>query len=278
MRDDSVESVGIAFHETNRSEFAPSPNQTPDPFGKRRVDEAVNAATHTFDPHLRHVVNQHIGPDRAIESMEEFEALRFLRADNITPQQVQALNTIRRAMDAPANGTELVKVIDQDFARNMLRDGNPNMGGFFLTRTELGDVRTSQDAIDALRLDYPNSTFAADRPHVIIETQMTSRMKDRTAIPRSEGYANGDPLEVRYDGEHPYTGNGMIASRDGWLRPEWRLREATEMTPDTSVMRFRNPDGTDLRVTINGVTASAWSLRGVVPGNPLAGFRWEALP
>ena len=206
--------------------------------------------------------------------MEEFEALRFLRADNITPQQVQALNTIRRAMDAPANGTELVKVIDQDIARNMLRDGNPNMGGFFLTRTELGDVRTSQDAIDALRLDYPNSTFAADRPHVIIETQMTSRMKDRTAIPRSEGYANGDPLEVRYDGEYPYTGNGMIASRDGRLRPEWRLREATEMAPDTSVMRFRNPDGTPLRVSIGSSSASDWRL--VQVGE--ADFDWIPIP
>ncbi|MCC7291959.1 MAG: hypothetical protein IT449_07860 [Phycisphaerales bacterium] len=36
------------------------------------MDEAVAAGKRALDPHLRSIVSQHVGADKAIKSMEEF--------------------------------------------------------------------------------------------------------------------------------------------------------------------------------------------------------------
>lgn len=88
VADDSTESVKTAFKKSYGNELVDTPGgPNHDPFGKKRVDEAAAAARATLHPHLRNFVTPHIGANQAIKSMEEFEALRFMRAENLTDAQ-----------------------------------------------------------------------------------------------------------------------------------------------------------------------------------------------
>jgi len=237
-----------------------------------------------LDPHLRNYVTPHIGPDAAFKSMEEFEALRFMRAENLKPEQVSAINAIRVAMGLPAVGTDLVKVVDLNTALTKLTGGDPNLTGFFLTKGDLGDVTTSQQMIDAVRLDYPESPFSAGTPHVLIETKVSSAIQSQTRVPKNSGFSTGDASEYVENLDFPNTGNGIIASKDGRLRGELRFPKdangqsiAVPMDPEVTVMRFKNPDGTPKVVTNSATnqTASDWKL--VPDAASPSGFRWDPL-
>lgn len=213
--------------------------------------------------------------------MQEFEALRFMKAENLTVEQIDAINQIRKAVPLPSNQSPLVKALTPDQAIAKLQNGDPKLTGFFATQDDLGNVATSDELVNALRLDYDGSSFSAGAPHVLMETRMTNTLSDQTRIPKSGGYLDGDPLEHELTGPsalYPNTGNGMIASKDGRLRPEWYMETPTNMPPNQTFMRYRNPDGMPLSVTVEidgiPVTASDWMM---VPHPTIQGaFQWVA--
>jgi hypothetical protein len=260
VADDSAESVAAAIGKSHRSHLIDGTDLK----GVERADDAVRAARKTLDPHLRDVVNQHVGPGHALKSMEEFEALRHMKAADLTAEQVNSLNSIRRAMGVPPIDTDLVKVVDLNTGLAKIGGGDPNLGGFFVTKADLGPANSSQEMIDALRLDYDGTAFSGGGPHVVIETKMTDTIQSQARIPRNSGYANGDGLEFVEDLNYPNTGNGFISSKDGRLRPESRMQNPAEMPADVTVMKFKNADGTarEVEALVDGVptTASEWKL------------------
>jgi hypothetical protein len=280
--DDSLESVGEAIQKTYDEVLI----SAPDPRGIERLDNAIDSARGVLNPHLRDVVTPHIGPNGAFKSMEEFEALRFIKAENLRPDQVAAINAIRIAMGVPSIGEDLVKVVDLNSALAKLTGGDPNLTGFFMKKAHLGPVSTTDDMIGAVRLDYPGSPFDSAAPHVVIETKVSSAIQSQTRVPKNGGFSTGHPSEYVENLDYPNTGNGLIASRDGRLRGELRFPKdangqsiAVPMDPEVTVMRFKNADGTPKTVTNSATNQSAsdWVLKERVPGDPSQGFVWEPL-
>ncbi|MDQ7013678.1 MAG: hypothetical protein Q9O74_07235 [Planctomycetota bacterium] len=140
--------------------------------------------------------------------------------------------------------------------------------------------------IDRLRLDRPGTDFLPNSPHVILETRVNTSIASNAKIPRSTKYGNGDPNEFVADFGYPYTGNGIPASRDGHVLPEFTTA-STAMDAGLdgtgqpyTVMRFRFDDGTPYPQTVNidgvPITASDWKLI-VNPDNDEF-FKWTPIP
>lgn len=280
LADESLDSVSSAACKTYRR--APNGNGVPDPKDLQRVDEAIAAAQRQLHQGYRSTVESFVGPDHAIKSMQEFEALRFMRAEDLTGPQVTALNTIRAALGMPQQGTKVTKILPLNQGVAKVADGDPNLSGFFARSSDVFDANTTSKLIDRLRLDRPGTDFLPNSPHVVVETNVNGAIQSNARIPRSSTYSNGSSDEFIQNLDYPYTGNGFPGSRDGHLLPEYTTA-ATAMDagvdavgqPNT-VMRFRFDDGTPYPQTINGQTASDWMLI-VDPDNPEL-RRWSPLP
>ncbi|MBE7455462.1 MAG: hypothetical protein HS102_02340 [Planctomycetia bacterium] len=273
--DDAVEGVGEAITRSYRDKF-PVQGDPKDLKALTRVDEAVEAGRRALDSHLRNIVSPHIGPDKAIKSMEEFEVLRHMQANNLKPAEVQALNAIRQAIGLPNVNDDLVKVLDLDTAVGKLTTGDPNLTGFFGKKADLGNVTTTEQLIGAQRLDYDGSPFNSGSPHVILETKMTQSLSGNAKIPRHGGYLDGSSNEFQIpqgSRKYPNTGNGLISSTDGRLRPESYMSTATGMPENVTIMKVRNADGSPRIISANGQSASEWKLVEYEP----AKFRWDPI-
>ena len=124
--------------------------------GVERASDAVSGARATLHPHLRGVVNDSIGPDKAIKSMEEFEALRFMRAENLTTEQTQAFVAIRNAIPNPTTGTDMQKVVKGSRIDQMVGQSTYALG-YVAKQADAGTgvLSTSDELIEGLRQDYP---------------------------------------------------------------------------------------------------------------------------
>lgn len=117
-----------------------------------------------------------------------------------------------------------------------------------------------------------------------METTANPAIAANARIPRSPGYSNGSPDEFVEDLPCPNTGNGMPASRDGHVLPEYTTAETVmEAGVDAAgqsvtIMRFRFDDGTPYPQTVGGHTASEWRLMFANPNDPAAGHFWEPQP
>jgi thrombospondin type 3 repeat protein/dockerin type I repeat protein len=280
--DESLDSITSAMASTYRR--SPNGAGIPEVSDILRVDEAVAAAVHARTSHYRTVVGPFIGEDHVIKSMNEFEALRFMRAENLAAEQVTAMNTIRAAMGMPVAGTRVTKVLPLNQGLSNIQDGGSSLSGYFARQTDTYDATTTAHLIDRLRLDRPGTDFLPGSPHVILETKVNAGIASNARIPRSSNFSNGSPDEYVENLGYPFTGNGMPASRDGHVLPEFTMTSTTmdagldAASQPNTVMRFRHSDGSPYPRTVNGVTASDWMLKQIDPNDAAAGFFWEPLP
>ncbi len=242
VADDSAESVSTAISKTYRD--SPLLDGV-DPDGIRRVDDAVKAARSTLDPHLRSVVDAHIGPSSAIKSMEEFEALRFMRAENLTTEQTQAMIAIRNAIPNPVTGTPMQKAIKGTRIDDFITQ-NSDITGFVAKADDAGTAvfQSSDDMIEGLRLDYEGG-FQTETSVGIIEWDFDAATMD-TGVPRSPSFGGAvtDPF--------PFVGNGFTATSSGHLVPEYRLTGSVGV-PEGAALFELSADGTKtLRATSQG--------------------------
>jgi hypothetical protein len=245
-------SVGEAVEKTYK--HAPGPNGVPDPFDLKRVDEAVAAGARTYDGHLRGLVSPHVGPGLPFKSMEEFEALRFMRAEDLRPDQVAAINAIRNSVIDLGPNTEIAKAVSFGNAMGRLQTDSPNIQGFFTRKHDLAGASSSDEVIDRLRLDYDGSGFSGGESFAVIESKGTA-IAGNAEIPRSSAFGGAT------DRPYPYVGNGFAASRDGHLTPEWRMMSNTPMQPDVTVMSFKNADGSPRVIQIGSLSGDKWVLK-----------------
>jgi len=279
--DDAVESVAEAIQKTLRRNAS---GGAPDPTDLRRVEEAVAAARRSLDSNYRSTIGAFVGPGHAIKSMEEFEALRFMRAEDLGSEQVIAMRTIREALGGVSEGTRVAKTLPltgEFNAIEMIMTGNPNLAGSFARASDMFDATTTPQLIDRLRLDAPPFHFQQGSPHAILETTANPGIAANATIPRKglfRGHALDDPNPPDWD--YPFTGNGFTASRDGRIVPEFRTAGGgpaqmpagtTGAGEATTTLRFRFNDGTPYpqTISVDGVqtTASDWKLI-VHPSDP----------
>jgi len=258
---ESARGIGEAIEKTYKN----APNGVNNPKNLQRVDEAVGAAARQYDSHLRGLVTPHIGPDKAFKSMEEFEAMRFMRAEDLRPDQVAAINAIRDSVIDLGSNTEVAKAVSLSQAMARLQNGNPNLTGFFTRKQDLAGANSAGEMIARVRPEYSGSPFFEGEAFAVIETKGVAIANNAT-VPRSSGFG-GSVVE-----EYPYVGNGFAASLDGHLTPEWKLNGATVMESDVTVMAFRNADGSPQTVQIGELSGDKWVLR--ANGNA---FFWEPL-
>lgn len=249
---DSAESVSESICRSYKQDY--------DPFGenfvnrgKERIDNALLAAGKQLDPHLRDIAEQFIGPNKAIKSMEEFEALRFMRANDLRPDQKDAIVTIRQKiqdeleLDKP--GTALQKIIKGSEIDEWLGTNN-KIRGFTARQTDAGtDVFGSHDEmIEGLRLDY-DSGFQGEKSVGVIEFPNDPGSMD-LQIPFDKSYHPDGPID---DAVFPFTGNGFTATTSGRLVPELRL--STEVTPPegSKLWRLEGSNKTPVAKFENGV-------------------------
>ncbi len=239
VADDSTESVGEAISRTHRNELVDplgSPNH--DPFGKQRVDEAIATARGTLDPHLRNIVAQHVGPAQAIKSMEEFEALRFIRPENLTPEQVQAIVAIRNAIPNPVTGTKMQKVIKGTDIDGFI-GSNSNFSGFVAKQDDAGTAvfNNSDNMIEGLRLDYEGG-FQGQTSVGVVEWDFDEAAM-AVDVPRTVSFGG----DITVPPPYPFVGNGFTATKSGRLVPEYAL--AGTATPPNGAKLFElRQDGT----------------------------------
>jgi hypothetical protein len=250
----------------------------------------VAAARRTASSNYESVLSDLIGPGHVIKSRREFEALRFMRAEDLRPDQRTAINAIREQLGRPVEGEWVRKILPVHRAVEKIAANNPNLSGYFARSSDVYDARTTQELIDRIRID---GRLGADQiepgwPHVIVETKVNAAIAGNSRIPRNSGYATGNPdVEFVENLDWPNSGNALATSRDGRLVPEHTTQPTAmdtgfdeEAEQWVSTYRFRHSDGvTPLQQTIviDGVptTASDWKLI-VNPENPET-FKWVPL-
>lgn len=289
LADESVGSIATAVGKQLKRN--PSAGGIPSAQDLEIADEAMTAALRQLNPQNRAVIEPFIGPKHAFRAMEEFEALRYLPASSLHPEQVTLMRTVRLALGTISPGESVSKVIPlngQFGAVNMLTQGNPNLTGFFARTNDLQGATTTGQLIDRLRIDNVPFNFQPNSPFAIIETRATAQIAADSRIPLGNGYYAGHPLTEEVDNlARPYVGSGFTASRDAHVVSELRIQGggARAMAAGTdaqgaplTILRCRFSDGTPYPQTIGGHTASDWRLMLVDPANPSAGTFWEPLP
>ena len=165
----------------------------------------------------------------------------------------------------------------------MLADGNPNMAGFFCRKADIDDLVTTPGLSRRLRLDHEASPFSDAGAHAVLEGPASPSIVARSGIPVRQG-SMGTPPPAGYVGvptdlaNPPFTSNGLPASLDGRVMAEMRMSQPTAMTPDVTILRFRNHDGSPLTVSLGQAGASdRWVLRMQLDLNGVPRYSWEPL-
>lgn len=199
-------------------------------------------------------------------SWDEFNRLRNTRITEMSQYEYDMMIDIRKSIPNPTEQTVLQKIIPVENADNYFGDKGWGVGGFISKRGDVVDIKTIEDAVNGLRLDYENSPFVetmidANGNRVAVRDQNGNLVLKTDAYLRLEyttdetGYiqipygdmdgnsidADGNIIMNQSTGEpnkviDPASGNGFIKSdSDEFLVPEYihsdksRLKEGSKL-------------------------------------------------
>lgn len=199
-------------------------------------------------------------------SWDEFNRLRNTRITEMSQYEYDMMIDIRKSIPNPTEQTVLQKIIPVENADNYFGDKGWGVGGFISKRGDVVDIKTIEDAVNGLRLDYENSPFVetmidANGKRVAVRDQNGNLVLKTDAYLRLEyttdetGYiqipygdmdgnsidADGNIIMNQSTGEpnkviDPASGNGFIKSdSDEFLVPEYihsdksRLKEGSKL-------------------------------------------------
>ena len=164
-----------------------------------------------------------IGPGSVIKTRQEFEALRFMKAEDLTAAQVDAIRAIREAIPGPVVGTPMQKVIKGSDIDAFI-NSNSNITGFVAKADDAGTgvFGSSDEMIEGLRLDYQGGFQGQSSVGIIEWPHDTS---DAIEIPFGSGFGGTAPAV------YPATGNALVANRVGRPIPEYRVPNGAELVP-----------------------------------------------
>ena len=199
-------------------------------------------------------------------SWDEFNRLRNTRITEMSQYEYDMMIDIRKSIPNPTEQTVLQKIIPVKDADNYFGSKGWGVGGFISKRGDVVDIKTIEDAVNGLRLDYENSPFVetmidANGNRVAVRDQNGNLVLKTDAYLRLEyttdetGYiqipygdmdgnsidADGNIIMNQSTGEpnkviDPASGNGFIKSdSDEFLVPEYihsdksRLKEGSKL-------------------------------------------------
>lgn len=212
--------------------------------GGKGGDDALIAQQAALHPHLRNCVTPHIGADKAIKSMEEFEALRFMRAENLTAAQRQSMIAIRNAIPNPVTGTPMQRVIKGTEIDSFIGQ-NRNITGFVAKQEDARSevFHNTEEMVEGLRLDYDGG-FQGQTSVGLVEWDFAPGTSFEVTRSTALGSTVNDP--------YPYVGDGFSATKSGRLVPEYRV-PGSVTPPEGAKLLQLNQDGTKvLRATYQG--------------------------
>ena len=163
-------------------------------------------------------------------TVEQFRELCQLRAEDMTPEELGIMNTIRARQLTPSDNVLMQKVIT-------LYDMNKYLSGEY--RTPRGwvsicaDVKqyvTTSDMYYGLRLDYVGTYFTLEEDFAVIRFHAVNA--DIATIPLSpfNGGDCGDP--------YPFGGVGFTTGTNGaWGSPEWKFPDFTVLVDGAEIFR-----------------------------------------
>ena len=192
-------------------------------------------------------------------SWDEFNRLRNTRITEMSQYEYDMMIDIRKSIPNPTEQTVLQKIIPVKDADNYFGSKGWGVGGFISKRGDVVDIKTIEDAVNGLRLDYENSPFVetmidANGNRVAVRDQNGNLKLKTDAFVRIEfrthdtdyidipiGNRDGTKLEA-----DPASGNGFIKS-DEYLIPEYKI-----VRPDTKFPSVKLTDGSKMYLNVGG--------------------------
>ena len=192
-------------------------------------------------------------------SWDEFNRLRNTRITEMSQYEYDMMIDIRKSIPNPTEQTVLQKIIPVENADNYFGDKGWGVGGFISKRGDVVDIKTIEDAVNGLRLDYENSPFVetmidANGKRVAVRDQNGNLKLKTDAFVRIEfrthdtdyidipiGNRDGTKLDA-----DPASGNGFIKS-DEYLIPEYKI-----VDPDTQFPSVKLTDGSKMYLNVGG--------------------------
>ena len=192
-------------------------------------------------------------------SWDEFNRLRDTRVTEMSPSEYDMMIDIRKSIPKPTERTVLQKIIPIENADNYFGDQGWGVGGFISERGDVVDIKTIEDAVKRLRLDYEGSPFV----ETMIDTngnRIAVRDQNGNLKLKTDGFVriefrthDTDYIDIpigNRDGtnldDDPASGNGFIKS-DEYLIPEYKV-----VDPDTKFPSVSLTEGSKLYVNIGG--------------------------
>ena len=192
-------------------------------------------------------------------SWDEFNRLRNTRITEMSQYEYDMMIDIRKSIPNPTEQTVLQKIVPVTDADNYFGSKGWGVGGFISKRGDVVDIKTIEDAVNGLRLDYENSPFVetmidANGNRVAVRDQNGNLKLKTDAFVRIEfrthdtdyidipiGNRDGTKLEA-----DPASGNGFIKS-DEYLIPEYKI-----VKPDTKFPSVKLTDGSKMYLNVGG--------------------------
>ncbi|MBF1699317.1 MAG: hypothetical protein HXO93_00730 [Streptococcus sanguinis] len=192
-------------------------------------------------------------------SWDEFNRLRNTRVTEMSQSEYDMMIDIRKSIPNPTEQTVLQKIIPVENADNYFGAKGWGVGGFISKRGDVVDIKTIEDAVKGLRLDYKNSPFVetmidANGNRVAVHDQNGNLKLKTDAFVRIEfrthdtdyidipiGNRDGTKLDA-----DPASGNGFIKS-DEYLIPEYKI-----VDPDTQFPSVKLTDGSKMYLNVGG--------------------------
>ena len=192
-------------------------------------------------------------------SWDEFNRLRNTRITEMSQYEYDMMIDIRKSIPNPTEQTVLQKIIPVKDADNYFGSKGWGVGGFISKRGDVVDIKTIEDAVNGLRLDYENSPFVetmidANGNRVAVRDQNGNLKLKTDAFVRIEfrthdtdyidipiGNRDGTKLEA-----DPASGNGFIKS-DEYLIQEYKI-----VKPDTKFPSVKLTDGSKMYLNVGG--------------------------
>ena len=185
-----------------------------------RLKDLVHASTFKFDM-ASLAGNEKLLADNlnknVFQTLEDFYfALRKHPAE-LGAKEVEEIKRLRESLFGIKDGEQLVmvKVLPIE-AKNI----KGSVSTFVIRKSDLTGVKTPQDLINRLRLDYPNTEFSNGNLNVSF-AEFKADIGSVITPYRPEGF--GGTIKPQTD-SYPYLGNGFIPNNDGRIIPEYYLR------------------------------------------------------
>ncbi|MEK7435034.1 MAG: hypothetical protein AABZ74_18025, partial [Cyanobacteriota bacterium] len=205
----SFDKVIKSTDEVRLRDFIKSTSTTFGPPYKDPVARQVNDLLES-NPELKKVFSS---PEAVNSAIRKFPS-------ELKPEELQGLKQIRESFHKiPAEGLPVVKVYFPGIE-------NVPLEKFVVQAEHLKDVKTPQDLIDLLQLDYPKSPFVKDGvPNFKLDDiQVTTGrvFSDEAKIPFNSDFVSGGRNGIIY--QYPFSGSGFTTPQTGFPKPEIELK------------------------------------------------------